>query len=115
MSFIIGTLLPSDLILIYSYAYIYGIGLYHSRIICKKVGFGLDSRGKDVNYTQAKALEKISENFGLVLGQDLRRFEKERIHRLCRIMSYRGLRHRKGLPVRGQRTHTNSKRRLFFM
>lgn len=113
MSFIIGTPLPNDLILIYSFAHIYGIGLCHSKKICKKAGFGLDSRGKDVSFEQAKVLEKISENSGLVLGQDLRRFEKERIHRLCRISTYRGLRHRKGLPVRGQRTHTNSKRRLF--
>lgn len=111
MSFIVGTPLPKDLILIYSFSHIYGIGLYHSKITCKKAGFGLDSRGKDISYNQAKILEKIAENLPLALGQDLRRFEKERIYRLCDILSYRGLRHRKGLPVRGQRTHTNSKRR----
>lgn len=111
MSFIVGTPLPKDLILIYSFTHIYGIGLCQSKIICKKAGFGLDSRGKDIKYTQAKILEKIIDNTSLILGQDLRRFQKERIYRLCDIFSYKGLRHRKGLPVRGQRTHTNSKRR----
>jgi len=114
MSFIVGTPLPKDLVLIYSLTHIYGIGLYQSKIICKKAGFGLDSRGKDINYIQAKNLEKIIYNLSLVLSQDLRRFKKEKIYRLCDIFSYRGLRHRKGLPVRGQRTHTNSKRRSHF-
>jgi len=59
MSFIVGTPLPKDLVLIYSLTHIYGIGLYQSKIICKKAGFGLDSRGKDINYIQAKNLEKI--------------------------------------------------------
>nr|YP_011008403.1 ribosomal protein S13 [Syringoderma abyssicola]WBP70374.1 ribosomal protein S13 [Syringoderma abyssicola] len=111
MSYIIGTPLPKDKVLVYSLAHIYGIGLYQAKIICKKAGFGLDSRGKDLTPQQAKTIENIAEALPLVLGQDLRRFQKDKICHLCNISSYRGFRHRKGLPVRGQRTHTNAKRR----
>jgi len=111
MPFIIGTSIPEDKVLVQSVAQIYGIGLYQSKILCKKGGFGSDSRGSDVTFSKGKILEKLAEATALPLGPDLRRFKNDKIRRLCIISAYRGLRHRKGLPVRGQRTHTNAKKR----
>nr|QWK44994.1 ribosomal protein S13 [Analipus japonicus] len=111
MPFIVGKSIPEATILAQSVAHIYGIGLCQSKILCKKAGFGSDSRGSDLNFTKSRVLEELAEATPLPLGPDLRRFEKDNIRRLCIISAYRGLRHKKGLPVRGQRTHTNAKKR----
>lgn len=81
------------------------------RTLCKKAGFGSDSRGSHVTFSKGKLLESLAEEISLPLGADLRRFQNDKIRRLCVLSTYRGSRHRKGLPVRGQRTHTNSKKR----
>ncbi|CAN0405564.1 unnamed protein product [Ascophyllum nodosum] len=114
MPFIIGTPIPEDKILVQSVSQIYGIGLSQSKILCRKAGFGQDCRGKNVSFSQGKILGNLAENTSLFLGSDLRRFRNDKIRRLCLMSSYRGLRHKKGLPVRGQRTHTNAKKRLQF-
>nr|YP_011008053.1 ribosomal protein S13 [Desmarestia aculeata]WBP69919.1 ribosomal protein S13 [Desmarestia aculeata] len=111
MPFIIGTSIPEDKVLVQSVAHIYGIGLSQSKILCKKAGFGSDSRGSNVTFSKGKNLENLAEATPLPLGPDLRRFHNDKIRRLCIISAYRGSRHRKGLPVRGQRTHTNAKKR----
>nr|YP_009073523.1 ribosomal protein S13 [Scytosiphon lomentaria]AIQ78527.1 ribosomal protein S13 [Scytosiphon lomentaria] len=111
MPYIIGTPIPEEKVLVQSLSHIYGIGLYQSKILCKKAGFGSDSRGKDVSFPKGKILENLAEGTSLPLGADLRRFQNDKIRRLCALSTYRGSRHRKGLPVRGQRTHTNSKKR----
>lgn len=111
MPFIIGTSIPEEKVLVQSVALIYGIGLSQSKILCKKAGFGSDSRGSDVTFSKGLRLENLAEAIPLPLGPDLRRFQNDKIRRLCTISAYRGLRHRKGLPVRGQRTHTNAKKR----
>nr|YP_448656.1 ribosomal protein S13 [Desmarestia viridis]AAS79042.1 ribosomal protein S13 [Desmarestia viridis] len=111
MPFIIGTSIPEDKVLVQSVAHIYGIGLSQSKILCKKAGFGSDSRGRNVTFSKGKNLENLAEAIPLPLGPDLRRFQNDKIRRLCLISTYRGSRHRKGLPVRGQRTHTNAKKR----
>ena len=111
MPYIIGTSIPEDKVLVQSVSRIYGLGLSQSKNLCKKAGFGLDSRGSDVNFAKGKTLENLAEGTLLPLGADLRRFQNDKIRRLCVLSTYRGSRHRKGLPVRGQRTHTNSKKR----
>lgn len=111
MPFIIGTSIPEDKVLVQSIAHIYGIGLSQSKILCKKAGFGSDSRGIHVTFSKGKNLENLAEATPLALGADLRRFQNDKIRRLCVLSAYRGVRHRKGLPVRGQRTHTNAKKR----
>lgn len=111
MPFIIGTSIPEDKVLVQSVSHIYGIGLSQSKILCKKAGFGSDSRGSHVTFAKGKNLENLAEATPLYLGADLRRFKNDKIRRLCVLSTYRGLRHRKGLPVRGQRTHTNAKKR----
>nr|YP_011008228.1 ribosomal protein S13 [Halosiphon tomentosus]WBP70129.1 ribosomal protein S13 [Halosiphon tomentosus] len=111
MPFIIGTSIPEDKVLVQSVSHIYGIGLSQSKILCKKAGFGSDSRGAHVSFSKGQILENLAEATPLSLGPDLRRFQNDKIRRLCVLSTYRGLRHRKGLPVRGQRTHTNAKKR----
>jgi len=114
MSYIVGTYLPNDKTLIYSLIRIYGVGLFRAKQICKGAGFGIDCRTSNISLKQIAGLESLVEASGFSLGSDLRRFNEEKIHHLCEIFSYKGFRHRKGLPVRGQRTHTNSKRRVIF-
>ena len=111
MPYIIGTSVPENKILVQSLTHIYGLGLSQSKNLCKKAGFGSDSRGKHVTYLKGKVLENLAEATPLPLGADLRRFQNDKIRRLCVLSTYRGSRHRKGLPVRGQRTHTNAKKR----
>ena len=111
MPYIIGTSIPEDKVLVQSVAHVYGLGLSQSINLCKKAGFGSDSRGSDVNFSKGQLLEKLVEANPLPVGADLRRFQNDKIRRLCVLSTYRGSRHRKGLPVRGQRTHTNSKKR----
>ena len=111
MPYIIGTSIPEDKVLVQSVAHIYGLGLNQSKNLCKKAGFGSDSRGSHVIFSKGKLLESLAEEISLPLGADLRRFQNDKIRRLCVLSTYRGSRHRKGLPVRGQRTHTNSKKR----
>lgn len=111
MPYIVGTSIPEDKVLVQSVSRIYGLGLSQSKILCKKAGFGLDSRGSDVNFVKGKFLDNLAESSSFLLGADLRRFQRDKVMRLCNLSTYRGSRHRKGLPVRGQRTHTNAKKR----
>lgn len=111
MSYIVGTSFSAEKSVFFSLSYIYGIGSYRSKILCNKSGFGLDCRFCDIDSNQVRILENLIELSTYRWGQDLDKFQKERIRRLHSIMCYKGLRHKRGLPVRGQRTHTNSKRR----
>lgn len=90
--------------------YIYGIGRTTSNKILAKTGINPDIRCKDLTEEQIAALRDEIENFHKVEG-DLRRETALNIKRLVEIGCYRGVRHRKGLPVRGQRTKTNARTR----
>lgn len=110
MARIRGVDLPSDKRIEYALPYIFGIGLKLSQRILKKVGIDFSIRTKDLTETQVAALQKeIADNF--VTEGDLRKEIRDDIKRLQEIGSYRGLRHKKGLPVRGQRTKTNARTR----
>lgn len=90
--------------------YIYGLGLPASHRILSETGVSPDTRVKDLTENEVTALrDYISANF--TVEGDLRREVQLNIKRLMEIGSYRGLRHRYGLPVRGQRTRTNSRTR----
>jgi small subunit ribosomal protein S13 len=90
--------------------YIYGIGLTTATQILKETGVDPDTRVKDLTEEETVRLrEYIDKN--LKIEGDLRREVSQNVKRLMEIGSYRGLRHRKGLPVRGQRTHTNARTR----
>jgi len=90
--------------------YVYGIGLTRSQHILKATGIDPNTRVKDLNEQQLSLLTNfINENF--VVEGDLRREVQQNIKRLMDIGCYRGLRHRRGLPARGQRTRTNARTR----
>lgn len=88
---------------------IYGIGPTRSRHICSEAGINPDTRVKDLDETQIDALR--SEVTKFVIEGDLRREVSMNIKRLMDLGAYRGLRHRRGLPLRGQRTRTNARTR----
>jgi small subunit ribosomal protein S13 len=88
---------------------IYGIGRHTAQRICDAVGIPYSKKIKDLNDTD---LEKIREEIGrLTIEGDLRREMSINIKRLMDLGCYRGMRHRRGLPVRGQRTRTNARTR----
>ena len=90
--------------------YIYGIGRVRSNTILKEAGVSGDIRVKDLSEEDVRTISKVIEEQGRVEG-DLRKEVSLNIKRLMEIGCYRGLRHRRGLPARGQRTRTNARTR----
>ncbi|MCM3869573.1 MAG: 30S ribosomal protein S13 [Pyrinomonadaceae bacterium] len=90
--------------------YIYGIGRPRATSILKEAGVNVDTRIKDLSEDELSRIRAILEAQGEIEG-DLRKRVQMDIKRLMDIGCYRGLRHRRGLPVRGQRTHTNARTR----
>lgn len=109
MARIAGIDIPSDKRVVISLTYIYGIGKSKAQEILKRAGVSEDIRVKDLSEEQINDIRKAMEN-EKVEG-DLRREVQLNIKRLMEIASYRGIRHRRGLPVRGQRTKNNSRTR----
>ena len=109
MARIAGVDLPREKRVEIGLTYIYGIGLSRSQEILKKTGINPDTRVKDLTDDQVQAIRNAID--GYTLEGDLRREVALNIKRLTEIGCYRGLRHRKGLPVRGQRTKTNARTR----
>lgn len=110
MARIAGVDLPRDKRVEHALPYIYGIGLSRSRDILAKAEVSPDTRVKDLAETEIIRLRGIVESEYKVEG-DLRREVQLNIKRLMDIGCYRGLRHRRGLPVRGQATKTNARTR----
>ncbi len=110
MARLFGVDLPRDKRIEVGLTYIYGIGLTTSKKILAETGVDPDVRVRDLTEEdQTKIRDYIQEN--LTVEGDLRRENTQNVKRLMEIGCYRGLRHRKGLPVRGQRTHTNARTR----
>jgi small subunit ribosomal protein S13 len=110
MARIEGANLPASKRIEYGLTYVFGIGLKLSRDILTKVKINFDTRVKDLTDDQIALIQKeVTINY--VVEGDLRRDIALNIRRLQDIGSYRGLRHKKGLPVRGQRTKTNARTR----
>ena len=109
MARIAGVDLPRDKRVVVSLTYIYGIGRSTSEKILAKTGISEDIRVKDLTEDQVNAIR--NENDGVKVEGDLRREVQLNIKRLMEIGCYRGIRHRRGLPVRGQRTKTNARTR----
>ncbi len=110
MARLVGVDLPRDKRVEIGLTYIYGIGLSTSQKILAATGVNPDTRVRDLTEDEVVALrDYIDKN--LHVEGDLRREVSQNIKRLMEIGCYRGLRHRKGLPVRGQRTHTNARTR----
>lgn len=109
MARLAGVDLPREKRVEIGLTYIYGIGLTRSQEILKKAGINPDIRVKDLTDEQVQLIRNAME--GYTLEGDLRREVALNIKRLTEIGCYRGTRHRRGLPVRGQRTKTNARTR----
>ena len=110
MARIAGVDLPRDKRVEIGLTYIYGIGRTSSNRILADAGVDPNTRVRDLTDDEVKKIASVIEETQVVEG-DLRRQTAMDIKRLMEIGCYRGLRHRKGLPVRGQRTHTNARTR----
>ena len=110
MARIAGVDLPREKRIEIGLTYIYGIGLARSKQILEATGVSPDTRVRDLSDSDVAALREEVESKYQIEG-DLRRWESMNVKRLMDIGSYRGRRHRMGLPVRGQRTRTNSRTR----
>ena len=108
MARIAGIDLPREKRIEIGLTYIFGIGLTKSREILKATGINPDTRVKDLTEDEAAKIRKYIETNQIVVEGDLKRDIAMDIKRLTEIGCYRGVRHRKKLPVRGQRTHTNA-------
>ena len=110
MARIAGVDLPNKKRIEYGLTYIYGIGLYKSRQILDAAGISYDKRVYELSEDEAAAIRKEIQEHHIVEG-DLRKQVAMDIKALMDLGSYRGLRHRKGLPVRGKKTKTNARTR----
>jgi len=110
MARIAGVDIPNQKRIEIALTYIYGIGVTSAKDILAKTGINPDTRSKDLTDEEvAKLRDEIEKNY--TVEGDLRRDVSLNIKRLVEINCYRGIRHRKGLPVRGQRTKTNARTR----
>jgi small subunit ribosomal protein S13 len=107
---LMGVDIPSEKKAIYSLQYLYGVGPRIARELCHKAGVNPLAPARDLHEDELARLAALLDKDYQVEGQ-LRRQVAQNISRLKDIASYRGLRHRRGLPVRGQRTRTNARTR----
>ena len=108
---LIGVDLPKNKKVAYALTYIHGIGINSGKQIIKQANITSETRINDLKTEQIITLRKVLEESDLKLEGNLRRFNGLNIKRLNEINCYRGKRHRNNLPVRGQRTRTNSRSR----
>jgi len=105
-----GVDIPNDKQVQYSLTYLYGVGLYVAREVCQKLSIDPTRRASDLTEEELSRISTMLERDYTVEGP-LRRLVTQNISRLREIKCYRGVRHRVGLPVRGQRTKTNARTR----
>lgn len=108
---LLGVEIPSDKRIEASLTYVYGIGLSTSKRILEQTGIDPNMRAKDLTPQQLNEIIHAITNSKLPIEGDLRRETQGNLKRLQAINCYRGIRHRRGLPVRGQRTSTNARTR----
>ncbi len=109
MARIAGIDIPRDKRVVISLTYIYGIGKNTAQAILKEAGVSEDTRVRDLTEDELGKIRKVMDEY--TTEGDLRREVSLNIKRLIEIGSYRGIRHRRGLPVRGQKTKNNSRTR----
>ncbi|MCX5698118.1 MAG: 30S ribosomal protein S13 [Candidatus Omnitrophica bacterium] len=108
---IIGVDIPKEKRIEIALTYLYGIGRALSNVVLKEAGINPDKRAKDLSEEEVSRITQILQKGPLRVEGDLRRDISQNIKRLMDIGSWRGMRHKKGLPVRGQRTRTNARTR----
>ena len=111
MARIAGVNIPKEKRFVIALTYVYGIGNTTAHKICEKLKINLGLRTHQVSEDKLAEVRALIEKQGMVLEGDLRRKVGSDIKRLTDLGCYRGIRHVKKLPVRGQRTHTNAKTR----
>ncbi len=111
MARIAGVDLPGQKRIDIALTSIYGIGRRTAGLITQKAGLDLNRKAADLSNEEVNAIRKVIDSEGILVEGDLRREVSLSIKRLIDLGNYRGLRHRKGLPVRGQRTKTNARTR----
>lgn len=110
MARIAGVNLPRDKRLVVALTYIHGIGDSRAATVCKETGLSADEKVRDLTEEEVTRLRNYIDDSLQVEG-DLRREKSQAVKRLMEIGAYRGMRHRRGLPARGQRTKTNARTR----
>lgn len=109
MLYFLETKLPDQKSVCFALINIYGIGKNTAFMICKKLGFSINLKIKDLTSEQIVDMLQLIESLNLNLNNELKKLQSQTLKTLVSIKSYRGLRRVRGLPVRGQRTHTNAK------
>lgn len=109
MIYIFETEIPNTKSIQFSLQKIYGIGKQHSFLFCKQLGFSKNLKTSELSKDQIIKLIKKIANSDIIVTNELKKLQIFLLQNLINIKSYRGLRRLQGLPIRGQRTHTNSK------
>ena len=109
MVYIFETELPKEKSVLFALQKIYGIGYFSSKKICRNLGFLINMKIKNLNDLQLFKLVQNIENLKFIITNDLKKQILINNLKYVSIKSYRGLRKLQGLPIRGQRTHTNAK------
>lgn len=109
MIYLLESELPDNMSVFFALQRVYGIGKKNSSLICKKLGFSINLKIKNLSKDQITDILNLIEFLNLIIASDLKKIKNLVIKNLISIKSYRGLRRIQGLPVRGQRTHTNAK------
>ena len=107
--YLLETKLPENKSVFFALTNVYGIGQKTAFLICKKLGFSMNLKIKDLTQEQIVDILQIVESLNLTLNNELKKLRSLTLKKLISLKSYRGLRRVRGLPVRGQRTHTNAK------
>jgi small subunit ribosomal protein S13 len=108
---IIGVDIPKEKKIEIALTYLYGIGRVQSNLVLKEAGIDPHKRAKDLSDEEVQRITQTLQKSSLRIEGDLRRDISQNIKRLMDIGSWRGMRHKKGLPARGQRTRTNARTR----
>ena len=111
MARIVGVDIPRNKKIAYSLCYIHGIGLSTAVMICNKAKIDIEKRVQDLTEKQVVSIRETISALGINVEGELRSFNAINIKRLKDVGTYRGLRHRRGLPANGQRTKTNARTR----
>ena len=109
MIYILESKLPENKQVYFALRYVYGIGKSKSLLICKKLGFSPNLKVNNLSNYKVNQILKLTETLNFVLANNLKKHKLLCKQHLINIKTYRGLRRKKGFPVRGQRTHTNAK------
>lgn len=109
MLYLLETNLSDQKSVLFALTNVHGIGKSTAFLICKKLGFSINLKVKNLNQEQIAELLQLIDSLNLSLNNELKKLKSMTLKKLISIKSYRGLRRVRGLPVRGQRTHTNAK------